>query len=174
MPPDRSDLPFRAAYLWTMADFLPVSLCGGLFFALATVPFSPVPGRAFVGGLAWGLFMWLSVGSIAAVGFAWRRSAVLPVGNRQVFPSAVERVCEKFRLVALSGSSDQVVLVPRRVRLVLFMSRRERVRCQKVCIDLLGGTARLTAPALTFWDLKREFRRALSEGAAGGFRSPGG
>src|SRR4051812_16316717 len=168
MRTDGSDMPFLPAFLLEMADAAALFLGGGLLFALAAALLDLTPGLALAAGLAWGLLMWLSCGALLALSVAWRPSAALPAASRQALGPALERACQRFKLMILADSPARVVLGPRRIRHVLLVPARLRVRLGKVCVDFAGGRATLTAPALIFLDLRRELRRALGGAGAGG------
>ena len=73
--------------------------------------------------------------------------------------AAVERACDKLRLIILSESADLMILGPKRVLI--------RLRTQEVRLAIKGDTAVLTAPALSFGTIRKEILRALATAPAG-------
>jgi hypothetical protein len=160
MRPNTPDLPFPLAYLLALAFQIPVWLCAGLLFAaLVTVLDGSPPLHAFAGGLVWGFFMWAIVGNLFAVGLAWRRSAEFPAPDRTAFRLALGRACRKLRLVVLAESADEIVLGSK--------CGLARLRLWDVRVELAGGAAVLTAPAISFGAIRKALGRALAEAPAG-------
>jgi hypothetical protein len=166
MSDDQPDLPFVTAFLLELLDTAVIHLGFGLLFALFAALLGLWPGLALASGLAWGFLMWISCGALLALSIAWRPSAALPAASRQAFGPAIERACERFRLVILADSPARVVLVPKRIRHILVIPARLRRSLQKIHIDFADGKATFTAPALIFLDLKSELKRASRDGGA--------
>jgi hypothetical protein len=161
MPSNRSNEPLPVvAYLCILAIQVPVWLCCGLVWsALMVFLAGSPPVNALVGGLGWGLVMWVLVGNLMAFALVRRRFAEIPAPDRAAFRAAIERTCGKLRLAVLAESADAVVLGPKRALV--------RFRLQEVRVEFVGGTARLTAPALSFTAVRKELNRALAETAIG-------
>jgi hypothetical protein len=161
MPSSKRDLPFLLGYLLALAFQGPVWLCGGLLwgaFMAAAAGWHPV--NALVGGVGWGLAMWVVVGNLLAVGLAWRRSAELPAPDRAAFRAALEAARRKLRLAVVAESADEVVLGSRWALL--------RLPLYEVRVEFSAGAATLTAPAMSFGAVRKQLRRALAEAGAGG------
>jgi hypothetical protein len=156
MSSNKKDLPFIAAYFLLLAIQLPIWLCAGMLWATLMVVFSgSTPDGAFIGGLGWGFCMWLVMGNLCAIGFAWRRTTELPVTNRLTFRTALEQVCNKLRLKVLRESADKVVLGTKRALV--------RFKQVEVRLEFLDDTVELSAPALSFGRVRNALEKALSE-----------
>jgi hypothetical protein len=154
------DLPFHVAYFWVMAFQLPVWLFGGLVWSLFMIALAGTNTvSAFLGGLAWGFFMWISVGSFLAIGLAWRREAELPILDRDEFRSALERACKKLRFKVLNETPDEVVLGPKRV---LF-----RFQFQESRLEFADRMVVLKSPALFFGRIRKALKRELHQATQG-------
>ena len=158
--PDHPEIPPPLAYLLMLAILFPVWMVGGLIWgAFMVVTSGWTTAAAVAGGLRWGLTMWVLVGNLVAISVVWRRSGELPVPDRAAFRAAVERACDKLRLIILSESADLMILGPKRVLI--------RLRTQEVRLAFTGDTAVLTAPALSFGTIRKEILRALATAPAG-------
>jgi hypothetical protein len=156
MTPRSSETPFLAGYLILFAVQFPVWMVAGMCWALGmTLVFAHHPIGSFVGGLAWGFFMWLVCGNIFAIGLAWRKSTEFPAPNREEFLATLGKVGEKIRLKILSESANEVVLGPKKVLV--------RFRLQETRVAFKDGRAVLTGPALSMWGLKRRLKHALAQ-----------
>jgi len=154
-------MPFPLAYFLVLLFQGPVWLLGGLLWGACMVVMAGFhPASALIGGIGWGALMWLTVGNLFAVGFAWRRSVALPTSDRLAIRAALDEVCRKLRLIVLAESPDEIVLGPKWV-LVRFRLQEARVR-------LDGDRATLTAPALSFAQIRKALLRALDEMPASG------
>ncbi len=156
MPSKKKDMPFVAMYFIILAIQLPVWMCGGMLWAALMVAFSDSPpSNAFIGGLGWGFCMWVLMGNLCAIGFAWRRSAEIPASDRAAFRKALDQVCAKLRLIVLSEKREKVVLGPKRALV--------RFRQVEVRVEYLDDTVVLNAPALSFGRIRKALVKALDE-----------
>jgi hypothetical protein len=149
-------MPFAVVYLIVLAVQVPVWLFAGLLWAAMMIALSAAPlANALVGGIVWGIFMWVFGGSLVALLLAWRRWAEWSVPNQAAFRTALERVCQKQRLLIRAETLDEMVLRPK--------SGLLRLRLQEGWIKLVGGSAVLNAPALYFGQMRKAVNQALAQ-----------
>jgi hypothetical protein len=164
MPPNKPDTSFFVPYTVVLAVQLPVWLLGGLIWTGLMILMGSNPAGVLYGGLFWGLFMWVLMGNLFAIGLAWRRSTKFIVADRTAFRDALERVCGKLRLIVLNETNDRVILGPKRV-LVRFSLQESR-------IAFANGKAILTANALLFGRIRKALKRELSQSTLVGDGNP--
>lgn len=158
MTDDRPDQPFLPTYLIALALQFPLWMTGGAVWAVFMVVLAgSSPAGAVVGGLFWGLSMWLLMGNLVAVGLAWRRTAELDAPDWTAARAAALRAADKCRLAMLAESPGRLVLGPRRALV--------RFRTQEIRVTDADGAAVLSAPALSFGTIRKAIQKSLDEAA---------
>lgn len=127
------------------------ALWGWLMMVLAGYP----KNTAVVGGIGWGISMWVTVGVYVAYGMASRRTAEFPAMERKEFREVVRRTCRRLWLVVLSESEDELILVS---KIALFHPRAFAIR-----VTFEGEVAVLSAPYAWFKRVQKELRRILAD-----------
>jgi hypothetical protein len=153
-------MPLPIIYLLVLLAQGPLWMIGGILWGawmIAVAGFRPLD--ALFGGLGWGAFMWIFAGNIFAIGLTWRRSLTVAMPDREAFKEAMERAGTKAKLTILTETPDEMVLGPRRA-LIRFPIQETRVQFE-------NGKAIVTAPALSFWAVKKALSRELAVGSAG-------
>jgi hypothetical protein len=156
MASERSDLSFVLTFLIAFALQMPPWLLAGVVWGVTMTGMVGLPIlEACLGGLAWGVTVGAPVSTFFALGLAWRPSAVIPVPDRGRLPQALDRVCEKLGFKVLTESAEEAVLGPKWTLM--------RFGFQEVRLSFSGSEVTLSAPAFSFWSVKKELLRALSE-----------
>lgn len=154
MPSSQSRLPVPVIYLLVLVLQGPLWMGGGVVWAVFMMSFSgATPISAIIGGIGWGLSMWILMGNMFALGLAWRRSVTYPAPNRDSFKASVERAASKTKLIVLADSPDEMTLGPKRALI--------RFSLQETRIQFEDGAAIVTGPALNFWAVKRALDKEL-------------
>lgn len=152
----RSDDFSFLAYLLILSFQFPVWMLAGAFWAFFMVTFSGFrPINAFVGGLYWGLAMWVVMGNFLAIGCAWRRSVTFPAADRETMTEAIKEASEKVKLKILSESDSLFVLGPKWALV--------RFRLQEVHVEFEEDESTISAPALSLGRFRKALKRALAE-----------